>query len=108
MGMVSRGEIWWVDLDPTVGVEIQKRRPCVIVSPPEIHDYLRIVAIVPLTSKSRSASYRIETSFNSRPGRILLEQLRFVDQSRLSRRIGMLDPSELTTVLDGLRQMFEA
>lgn len=107
MGMVKRGEVWWVDLDPAVGVEIQTRRPCVIVSPPEIHDYLRIVSVAPLTSRSRPASYRIATQFNDRPGLILLEQTRSVDKSRLARLIGTLDSGELTAVLDRLRSMFE-
>lgn len=59
--MVSRGEVWYVRLDPTEGREIRKTRPCLIVSPPEIHNYLDIVTVVPLTTGSRPAAYRVPT-----------------------------------------------
>lgn len=107
MGLVTRGDVWWSELEPTVGVEIRKRRPCLIVSPPEVHDHLRIALIAPMTTKSRPAPYRIPTQFGGRPGFILLEQIRAVDQSRLLRRAGPLDAAELTEVLATLQELFE-
>ena len=60
---VVRGEIWLATLDPTVGSEIQKTRPCVVVSPPELHDYLRTVMVVPMTTGSQPAAFRVPVTF---------------------------------------------
>lgn len=64
--MVIRGEVWLVNLDPTVGSKIQKTRPCVIVSPPEMHDYLRTTLIAPMTTGNRAASFRIPVTFEKK------------------------------------------
>ena len=104
--MVSRGEIWLARLDPTEGREIQKARPCVIVSPPEIHEHLDIVIVAPMTTGSHSAPYRVELVFNKKSNRILLEQIRTIDKSRLLRRLGAVDPVPMTAALAGLRAMF--
>lgn len=76
---VARGEIWLVNLDPTVGREIRKTRPVLIVSPPELHDYLDSTIIAPITSGSIPAPYRIETALPKKPGRIVLDQIRTID-----------------------------
>jgi mRNA interferase MazF len=104
--VVSHGEIWLARLDPTEGREIQKTRPCLIVSPPEIHDHLDIVIVVPMTTGSRPAAYRIETSLGDKQGRFLLEQIRTIDKSRLLRRLGLADRSTNQAVLATLREMF--
>jgi mRNA interferase MazF len=104
--MVSRGEVWWTNLEPTVGVETQKRRPCVVVSPPEVNDNLRIVIVAPLTSGSRPAVSRVPTRFGNRGGFVLLEQVRAVDRSRLNPLMGSLDAAEMDQVLTVLRAMF--
>jgi mRNA interferase MazF len=65
---VARGEVWLAALDPTVGSEIQKTRPCVIVSPPEMHDFLRTVTVAPMTTGNRPAPYRIPLNFAARKG----------------------------------------
>ena len=85
---VVRGEIWLAALDPTIGSEIQKTRPCVIISPPEMHDYLRTVTVAPMTTGSHPAPYRIPLRFRRRNGLILLDQLRTLDRLRLVRRLG--------------------
>lgn len=102
----ARGEIWLVALDPTVGSEIQKTRPCVVISPPEINDHLRVVLVAPLTSGSRPAPFRIATTVNNQPGLMLLEQIRAVDANRLVKRLGALDETTLKAALSVLRALF--
>jgi mRNA interferase MazF len=104
---IVRGEIWLAALDPTVGSEIQKTRPCVIISPPEMHDYLRAVTVVPMTTGSRPAPYRISLRFRRKNGLILLDQLRTLDKQRMMRRLGMVDATTLSLTLAALREMFE-
>ena len=68
----ATGEVWSVQLDPTVGSEIQKTRPCVLVSPPEMHNHLRTVIVAPMTTAARAAAFRIPVTFKSKTGLILL------------------------------------
>jgi len=105
--MVKRGEVWLVALDPTVGSEIQKMRPCVVVSPPEIHDHLRTVIVAPMTSGSRPAGFRVAVSFQGVDGLILLEQARAVDKRRLVRCLGQVPEAVLKQVLRTLRELYE-
>lgn len=100
------GEIWIVKFDPTVGSEIRKTRPCVIVSPPEIHDNLRTTIIAPLTSKGFPAPFRIPIRHGGRKGIILLDQIRAVDKSRLLKRAGKLSSAHISTVLAALAELF--
>ena len=93
-------------LDPTVGREIQKTRPCVVVSPPEINDHLRTVLVAPMTTGSRPAPFRVQVRFNGKTGLILLEQLRAVDATRLTKRLGVVDDSTLLRSLSILQAMF--
>ncbi len=104
--MVARGEIWLVRLDPTEGHEIQKTRPCLVVSPLEIHDFLDVVIVAPMTTASRPAPYRIEAVLKRRPGRFLLDQIRTIDKLRLLRRVGEVDAKTLAATLETLRAMF--
>ena len=104
---VVRGEIWLAALDPTIGSEIQKTRPCVIISPPEMHDYLRTVTVAPMTTGSHPAPYRIPLRFRRRNGLILLDRLRTLDRLRLVRRLGAVDAKTLSLTLAALREMFE-
>lgn len=103
---MKRGEVWWVALDPTAGSEIQKTRPCVIVSPQVMIDSLRTVIVVPLTSRSRAASFRPAVTFQDTKGLILLDQIRTVDKSRLRDRMGRLDDTRLSEMLTMLRWIF--
>jgi mRNA interferase MazF len=104
---VSRGEVWLAALDPTVGSEIQKTRPCLIVSPAEMHDYLRTVTVAPMTIGSRPAPYRIAVTFQGKHGLILLEKLRTLDKQRLVRRLGTIAASTLSLTLAALRETFD-
>ena len=103
---VVRGEVWLVALDPTVGVEIQKTRPCVIVSPPEMHDFLRTVVVAPMTTGSRPTGFRIPLTFQSTPGLVLLDQIRTIDKSRLVKRMGLIQNTTLSKILLTLQIMF--
>jgi mRNA interferase MazF len=104
---VVRGEVWLAALDPAVGGEIQKTRPCLIVSPPEMHDYLRTVMVAPMTTGNRPAPYRIPVEFQRKRGLILLDQIRTLDQQRLVRRLGTVAPRILGLTLAALRETFE-
>ena len=101
-----RGEIWLVNLDPTVGSEIRKTRPCVVVSPAEMHDHLRTVIVAPMSTKSRGAPFRISVTHNSKKGLILLDQMRAVDKARLVKKLGAVSPKTLTEALGTLQEVF--
>jgi mRNA interferase MazF len=103
---VKRGEIWLVNLDPTVGSEIQKSRPCVVISPPEMHDHLRTAMIAPMTTGSHPAPFRIPVRHAGKSGLILLDQIRAVDKARLAKRLGRVSAQTLTVVLMGLVETF--
>lgn len=104
--MVKRGEVWLCTLDPTVGSEIQKTRPCVVVSPDELNARLRTVIVAPMTTGSRPAPFRVATRFQEKDGFILTEQLRSVDRGRLISRRDTLKANTLTTLLRTIATMF--
>jgi mRNA interferase MazF len=104
--VVKRGEIWLAALDPTVGSEIQKTRPCVIVSPAEMHDYLKTVIVAPMTTGSKPAPYRIPVTFRKKKGLILLDQIRTLDKARLVKKMGDTADKTLTETLDTLQAVF--
>jgi mRNA interferase MazF len=103
----ARGDVWLAALDPTIGGEIQKTRPCLIVSPPEMNDRLRTVMAAPMTTGSWPAPSRIPVLFQGRAGLILLDQLRTLDKSRLIRRLGTIGTDILGLTLAKLREIFE-
>jgi mRNA interferase MazF len=103
---VARGEIWLAVLDPTVGSEIQKTRPCVVISPPEMHNHLRTVIAAPMTTGSYPAPYRIPLTFHGKDGLIMLDQLRALDKQRLVRHLGAIERNTLRTTLARLRDIF--
>jgi mRNA interferase MazF len=101
-----RGEIWLVNLDPTVGSEIKKTRSCVVVSPPEMHDYLRTAMVAPMTTGSHPAPFRIPVRHGGKQGLILLDQIRAVDKTRLVKRSGAISPAALSATLAALGEIF--
>jgi mRNA interferase MazF len=103
---MSRGEVHLVRLDPTLGSEIRKTRPCVIVSPDELNAHLRTVIVAPMTTGGRAYPWRIRCRFQRRSGFVVLDQLRTVDRERLVTRLGMLNDQTLGEVLGGLQEMF--
>ena len=103
---MRRGEVWLVAMDPTVGTEIQKARPCVIISPNEMNGILRRTIVAPITGGSHPAPFRTPVNFRQRPGLILLDQIRTVDRQRMIKRLGAVDNATLAAVLDILTGMF--
>jgi len=103
---VKRGEIWLINLDPTVGSEVRKSRPCVIVSPPELNRYLRTVIVAPMTSKGFAAPFRVPLTHAGTKGLIVLDQLRAVDKMRLAKRLGTVSGRTLGTVVTKLQEVF--
>jgi mRNA interferase MazF len=91
MGVVKRGEVYWVNLDPTSGTEIKKTRPALIVSPDDMNTALPRVIIAPLTSKGQPLGCRPEVRIAGKRARILLDQLRAVDKQRLAGKAGKID-----------------
>ena len=104
--IVSRGEIWLINLDPTIGSEIKKTRPCIVVSPQELNDYLRTVVIAPMTSKGRSAGFRVPIAHDGKKGLILLDQIRAVDKARFIKKVGEASPKTLIAFLGVLQEAF--
>ncbi len=91
--VIKRGEVYWVNLDPTLGSEIKKTRPALIVSPDDMNARLPRVLVAPLTSKGQPLGCRPQVSFAGRPALILLDQLRSVDKKRLAGKMGKIDLS---------------
>jgi len=104
--VVKRFDVFLVNLDPTIGNEIQKTRPCVVVSPDEMNRYISTVIIAPLTTKGRAYPTRIICQFQGKNGQIILDQIRTVDKSRLVKKIGQISQNEQRAVLDILAEMF--
>jgi mRNA interferase MazF len=102
----QRFDVYLVPLDPARGHEMQKTRPCAVVSPSQLNQYLRTVLIAPLTSISRKYPFRVESKFQGRPGEVALDQIRCVDRSRLVKFIGQLDPAVQTAISDTMVSMF--
>lgn len=103
---VHRGDVFLVNLDPTRGDEIQKTRPCVIVSPDELNTHLRTFIVAPLTTGSHPYPFRLACEFQGRTGHIVLDQIRTVDRARLVRKIGRLPITTLEKTLRILQEMF--
>ena len=104
--VVRRFDVWLVSLDPTVGREIQKTRPCLVISPDEMNRYIATVIIAPMTSQGRAYPSRVPCRFQGRDGQIVLDQIRTVDTSRLVRRLGRLSATEQKAVLATLADLF--
>jgi mRNA interferase MazF len=104
--VMTRGDVHLVRLDPTLGSEIKKTRPCVVVSPDELNAHLRTAIVAPMTTRGRAYPWRIRCRFQNRTGYVVLDQLRTVDQERLVKRLGALSSGTLAEVLGGLQEMF--
>lgn len=102
---MTRYEIWFINLDPTVGAEIKKTRPCVIISPPQL-DYLQTRLIVPITSKGFSAPYRVEFELLDKDAKILCDQIRCVNTDRFVSKVGELNEDAQKELKEILKLMF--
>lgn len=104
--MVARGEVYLINLDPTKGSEVQKTRPCVIVSPDEMNKYIRTIIIAPMTTKIRKYKSRVEIEFQGKKGQVMLDQIRTIDKQRLIEKLGDLSSKDIKKVLLVLQKMF--
>ena len=106
MVAARRFEVFLVALDPTIGSEVQKTRPCLVISPDEMNIALRTATVAPLTTQGRSFSWRVPVHFDGKDGLILLDQVRSVSERRMLRNLGPLDAPTSTRVLTVLAEMF--
>jgi len=107
MGMVARRfDVFLVSLDPTVGSEIRKTRPCLIVSPDDVNRHIATVIVAPMTTKGRPYPTRVPCRFQDKDGQIVLDQLRTVDRARLVKRLGRISPTTQVDVLAALAELF--
>jgi mRNA interferase MazF len=104
--VIKRFDIYLVNLDPTIGSEIQKTRPCLVISPNEMNKIIVTVIIAPMTTKGRNYPTRISCKFEGKEGQIVLDQMRAVDKVRLVKKLGILDKQTQKIVLEKLAEMF--
>lgn len=104
--VAKRFEVYLVNLDPTIGREIKKTRPCLIISPDEMNRHIATVIVAPMTTKGRSYPTRIPCEFQEKQGQIVLDQIRTVDRSRLVKKLGQINSATQKAVLALLAEMF--
>lgn len=104
--VIKRFDVYLVNLDPTVGSEIRKARPCLIISPDEMNRYIATVIAAPMTTKGRDYPTRVPCSFKGKNGQVVLDQIRTLDKSRLVQRLGRIDKRTQEDVLTILAEMF--
>ncbi|NJL88693.1 MAG: type II toxin-antitoxin system PemK/MazF family toxin [Coleofasciculaceae cyanobacterium SM2_1_6] len=104
--VVKRFDVFLINLDPTIGSEIQKTRPCVIISPDEMNRYITTVIIAPMTTKGKGYPTRVVCQFQGKEGQIVLDQIRTIDKTRLIKKLGQIGQDEQRSVLDTLAEMF--
>jgi len=103
--VINQYDIFWVDLNPTVGHEIKKVRPCVILSPDEMNFNIDTIIIAPMTTKSRSYPTRVKITFEKKSGWIILDQIRTIDKIRLKEKAGHLTETKITEIKGILKEM---
>ena len=104
--VVKRFDVYLINLDPTIGSEIKKTRPCLVISPDEMNHYINTVIVAPMTTKGRGYPTRVACKFQSKQGQIVLDQICAVDKARLVKRVGKIDTQIQTKVLSVLGEMF--
>lgn len=104
--VVRRFDVYLVNLDPTLGSEIQKTRPCLVVSPDEMNRYVRTVIVAPMTTRGRAYPTRVACTFEGKEGQVVLDQIRTVDKARLVKRLGRIGKDTQDEVLSALAELF--
>jgi mRNA interferase MazF len=104
---IDRFQVYLVNLDPTIGSEVRKTRPCLVVSPDDMNHRIRTVIVAPMTTKGQPYPTRVPCRFQGKDGQVALDQIRTVDRSRLVKRLGRINAGTATNVLGILREMFE-
>src|SRR5690554_5858094 len=106
MAIINQYEIVLVNLDPTVGSEIKKTRPCVVLSPNEMNKYLRTLVIAPITNTSKAYPTRVEIKGKSTKGWVVIDQIRTIDRMRVTKSFGMLDGKEIIEIKNVIKEAF--
>ena len=104
--VVKRFDVYLVNLDPTIGSEIKKTRPCLIISPDEMNRWIRTVIVAPMTTKGQSYPTRVPCEFQGKEGQVVLDQIRTVDKSRLVQKLGRIDKATQREVVVTIAEMF--
>jgi len=104
--VVNRFDVYLINLDPTVGSEIKKNRPCLIISPDEMNRHIRTVIVAPMTTAGKEYPTRISCTFKKKKGQIVTDQIRTIDKSRLIKRLGAIDPNTQLEVIAVLQRLF--
>jgi len=104
--VVNRFDVYLINLDPTVGSEIKKIRPCLIISPDEMNRHIRTVIVAPMTTAGKEYPTRISCTFKKKKGQIVIDQIRTIDKSRLIKRLGTVDPNTQLEVIAVLQRLF--
>ena len=104
--VIKRFDVYLVNLDPTVGSEIRKARPCLIISPDEMNRFIATVIVAPMTTKGRDYPTRVPCAFKDKEGQVVLDQIRTIDKSRLVQKLGRVDKQTQEDVLSILSEMF--
>ncbi len=104
--VVNRFDVFLIDLDPTVGSEIRKTRPCLVISPDEMNNFIATIIVAPMTTKGRNYPTRIPCTFKRKNGQIVLDQIRTVDKTRLVKKLGSIEVKTQEKVLSVLAEMF--
>lgn len=104
--VIKRFEVYLINLDPTIGSESKKTRPCLVVSPDEMNRYINTIIVAPMTTKGRTYPTRVPCRFQGKEGQIVLDQLRTVDKVRLIKLLGRISSATQRDVLDVLAEMF--
>ena len=104
--VIKRFEVYLINLDPTIGSEIKKTRPCLVVSPDEMNRHINTIIVAPMTTKGRTYPTRVPCRFQGKEGQIVLDQLRTVDKVRLIKLLGRISSATQRDVLDVLAEMF--
>jgi mRNA interferase MazF len=104
--VVKRFDVYLINLDPTIGTEISKTRPCLVISPDEMNRFIKTIIVAPMTTKGGSYPSRVSCKFKGKRGKIVLDQIRTVDKARLVKRLGTIDKQSQAGVLCVLTEMF--
>ena len=103
--VVAQYDVFLIALDPTVGAEIKKSRPCVVISPDEMNHHLATVMVVPMTTKFHAYPTRVPVTFVRKAGWIVLDQIRTVDKRRLLKRLGRIEAKTVASIKSVIQQM---
>ena len=104
--VVNRFDVYLINLDPTIGSEIQKARPCLLISPDEMNRHIRTVIVAPMTTAGKDYPTRVPCKFKKKKGQIVLDQIRTIDKTRLIKKLGSINPETQLEVISILQRLF--